>query len=90
MGNGDVRLLIQLGASDRKVIRSIATVLNGYLGRVVKLGVVLFREEVSGMVLNEYQWLCRGITMCLEFRHFGIGGGGSRNLGKNSHLRTWL
>ena len=90
MGNGDVLLLIQLGASDRRVIGNIEVVLNGYLGRAGKLGVALSREEVSGMVLNEYQWLCRGITMCLEFRHFGIGGGDSRNLGKNSHLRTWL
>ena len=90
MGNGDVRLLIQLGASDRKVIRSIATVLNGYLGRAVKLGVVLFREEGGGMVLNEYQWLCLGITMCLESHDFGNGGGDNRHLGKGLNWRIWL
>ena len=90
MGNGDVRLLIQLGASDHRVIGSIEAVLNGYLGRVGKLGVVLFREEVSGMVLNEYQWLCLGITMCLESHDFGNGGGDNRHLGKGLNWRIWL
>ena len=90
MGNGDVRLLIQLGAIDRKVIRSIATVLNGYLGRAVRLGVVLFREEGGGMVLNEYQWLCLGITMCLGFHDLGNGGLDNKHLGIGWNWRTWL
>ena len=48
---------------------------------------VLSREGVNGMVLDEYLRRFLRIARCLESHRFGLGGGDNRHWGKNSNWK---